>query len=83
MVIFTVIDGKTRRVDCFPEDCPYFTDAELVRDFIDKFSEELSIKDLYFITYNRDELHYEAVQLALQSYAYNQSSFEKAQDHTC
>jgi len=34
-------------------------------------------------SYNRDELHYETVQLALQSYAYNQSSFEKAQDHTC
>lgn len=40
-------------------------DSILVREFVDQYAAEMSIKDLYFIYYNRDEVHYETVRLGM------------------
>jgi len=70
-------------MDCFPASCPSDVNGEVITDFINQFAKELSVKDLYFIVYNKDELHKNIVERAMESYAYNQSLFQKAQDHAC
>ena len=73
MIAFTVIDGKVRKMDCFANDCLNSMEALLIQDFINQFSRELSIKDLYFIIYNRDSIHYEAARLSVEGYEYNKT----------
>jgi len=83
MIVYTVIDGKTRKVDCFSRQCPWFRDGKMIRDFVDQLAEELSIKDLYFVAYNRDEIHYDTIRSSVGAYDYNKTGFEKVYDHTC
>ena len=66
MNTFTVIDGEVRKMDCFAGDC--YGDALFIRDFVNYFSSELSIKDLYFVTYNRDEVHFETVRESMSPF---------------
>jgi len=68
MNTFTVIDGEVRKMDCFAGDC--YGDALFIRDFVNYFSSELSIKDLYFVTYNRDEVHFETVRESMSPFEY-------------
>jgi len=87
MIVYTVIDGKTRKVDCFSRQCPWFRDGKMIRDFVDQLAEELSIKDLYFVAYNRDEIHFATVQGTMvgydQQHPNQTTTYLKAYDHTC
>ena len=85
MIAYTVIDGKVRIMECFSftDDCSNYTEGLLIKEFINQFSGELAIKDMYFVAYNRIDVSYETVRPGLNAYAYNQPSFERAYDHTC
>lgn len=60
MIAYTVIDGKVSRMECFTftETCEFHIDGLLVKDFINHYAGEMSVKDIYFVAYNRDEVHY-------------------------
>ena len=42
MIVYTVIDGKTRKVDCFSRQCPWFRDGKMMRDFVDSATQTVS-----------------------------------------
>jgi len=85
MIAFTVIDGKVIKMECFSVtgDCREYTDGLVVMDFINYYSRELSIKDLYFIMYDKDEVHFETVREEMTPYEYKKQMHQIAYDHTC
>lgn len=54
MTVITVIDGSVSKIERFKGGSMNHVDTLLIQNFINQFSSELSVKDLYYVMYERD-----------------------------
>ena len=83
MVVHTVIDGKVL-YECLGEKSFYEmlrNDAVLIADFVETYASEMGVKDLYFVTYFLDQLHYDYLRSNIGPLFTNEALFEKIYEH--
>ena len=83
MVAHTVIEGKVSS-ECFGDHCFFDmlgNDAVLIADFVEAYASEMGVKDLFFVTYFLDQLHYDYLRSNIGPLFTNEALFEKIYEH--
>ena len=83
MVAHTVIEGKVSS-ECLGDHClldMIKSDAVLIADFVEAYASEMGVKDLFFVTYFLDQLHYDYLRSNIGPLFTNEALFEKIYEH--
>ena len=83
MVIHTVIDGKVSSE--WLGEKTFFemlrNDAVMTVGFVETYASEMGVKDLFFVTYSMDQLHYDTLRSNIGPLFTNEALFEKIYEH--
>ena len=83
MVIHTVIEGKVSS-ECLGDHCLFeiiISDGGMIADFVETYASEMGVKDLFFVTYSTDQLHYDYLRSNIGPLFTNEALFEKIYEH--